>query len=215
MKNLFIPLVDELNTNSDMEEISALLAALPKNHINYQPWPSYKSNCQTSFTIAHNGTSIFLKYEVAEDVIKVNTHKANGAVHKDNCVEFFVSFGSEKEYYNIELNCVGISLIAYGKGRLNRTFLTEESIKKVKTHIEIKTAPINSITKYLWQITLIIPIEVFEHSDLKTLHQQNGFGNFFKCGDDLPQSHFYSWNVINAKTPDFHLPEFFGALDFG
>ncbi|MEO5912129.1 MAG: carbohydrate-binding family 9-like protein [Pelobium sp.] len=215
MKNLFIPLIDELNINSEMVKVASLIAALPKNHISYQPWSNYKTNCHASFAIAHNGTAIFLKYDVAEDVIKVNTHKTNGPVNKDNCVEFFVSFGSENEYYNIELNCVGISRIAYGKERSNRIFLAEETINKVKTHIEIVTAPIKSVAKYLWQITIIIPIEVFEYSSLKTLHQQSGFGNFFKCGDDLPHKNFYSWNMIDAKTPDFHLPEFFGSIDFG
>lgn len=215
MKNLFIPLLNELNINADIEDVSALLATCPKNIIGNQLWPNNKSTCQASFTIAHNGDAIFLKYEVAEDIIKINTHRTNGAVHKDNCVEFFVSFGKEKEYYNIELNCVGISLMAYGTGRLNRVFLTEKSIDKVKKHIKINTAPANSETKYLWELTAIIPIEVFEHSKLKTLKQQTGFGNFFKCGDDLPHTHFYSWNIIDAKTPNFHLPEFFGSLNFG
>jgi hypothetical protein len=215
MKNLYIPLIEEINTNSGMEEVSTLLATFPKNHISYQPWPIYKSNCKANFSIAHNGVAIFLKYMVAEDVIKINSYETNGAVNKDNCVEFFVSFGKEKEYYNIELNCVGISRMAYGSGRSNRVFLTEEAINKVKKHIVIKTAPIKSETKYLWEVTLIIPIETFEHSHLKTLQQQSGYGNFFKCGDDLPHTHFYSWNIIDAKTPDFHLPEFFGSLDFG
>ena len=215
MKNLLIPVLDELNTNSGMEEVSALLSNLPINNINFQPWPIYKSNCQANFAIAHNGEAIFLKYEVVEDVIKINTHATNGAVNKDNCVEFFVSFGTEKEYYNIEINCVGIIRMAFGKGRSNRVSLTEKAINKIRTHIEIKTAPAHSIAKYEWQITLVIPIEVFENSQLKTLHQQCGLGNFYKCGDDLPQNHFYSWNNIDAKTPNFHLPEFFGALEFG
>ncbi len=215
MKSLFIPLVDELNTNSLMEKIGSSLAVLPKTKINNQPWPNYKSNCETNFTIAHNGEAIFLQYEVAEDVIRVNTYTTNGAVNKDNCVEFFVSFGTEKKYYNIEINCAGISRVAYGAGRSNRILLNTEAINKIKTHTEIKTAPTNSLTKYVWQITLIIPIEVFEHSQLKTLHKNSGYGNFFKCGDDLPQKHFYSWNMIEATTPDFHLPQFFGSLKFG
>ncbi len=214
MKKLFIPLTNEVNTNSDMEEVASLLNTLPKNQIEYQPWPNQKNNCQTSFNIAHNGEAILLKYEVAEDVIKINTCETNGPVNKDNCVEFFVSFGSEKKYYNIEINCVGIIRMAYGKGRLNRIFLSKKAINKIKTHINIKASPINSFTKYIWQINLLIPIDVFEHSDLETFHQQSGFGNFFKCGDDLPKKHFYAWNNIEAEKPDFHLPEFFGTLEF-
>ena len=171
MKKLFIPLTNEVNTNSNVEEVASLLTTFPKNNIDYQPWPNHKTNCKTSFSIAHNGTAIFLKYEVAEDIIKVNTFETNGPVNKDNCVEFFVSFGSEKGYYNLEINCVGIIRMAYGPERSNRTSLTEEAINKIKTHIEIKTSPTNSLTKYVWQISLTIPIEAFECSQLKTLHQ--------------------------------------------
>ena len=215
MKSLFIPLVDELNANSDMEDVAALLSTFPINEINQQPWCNQKINCKTNFNIAHNGTAIFLRYEVAEDVIKVNTYETNGPVNKDNCVEFFVSFGSEKKYYNLEVNCVGIIRMAYGIGRSKRTSLTVQAINKIKTYIEIKTAPVGSFTKYIWQISLTIPIKTFEHSELETLQQLTGLGNFYKCGDDLPQKHFYTWNRIDAETPDFHLPAFFGSLDFG
>jgi hypothetical protein len=38
--------------------------------------------------------------------------------------------------------------------------------------------------------------------------------NFYKCGDDLPEPHFLSWNNIIADKPDFHLPQYFGTLTF-
>lgn len=215
MRKLFVPFLDQYAATDDIEKVSTLLDALPKNQIAYQPWPEFKSVLQAHFTIAHSNDSIMLKYEVNEDSIKVATVETNGAVHKDNCVEFFVSFGADKSYYNIEVNCVGVCLIAYGKGRSNRHFLPKELVKKVKTHAVIKTAAENTKRRYAWEITLMIPIAVFGYSNLKTLSQQTGFGNFFKCGDDLPQPHFYSWNGIEAESPDFHLPEFFGALTFG
>jgi len=214
MKKLFIQLTNKLNTNSDRKDIATLLSAFPSNNIDQQPWAGLKNNCQTSFTIVHNGVAIFLQFNVAEDIIKVNTFETNGPVNKDNCVEFFVTFGPDKKYYNLEINCTGIIRMAYGAERTNRTFITEEAIQKIKTHIKIETAPDNSLTKYLWQINLIIPIEVFEHSNLNTLNKQTGFGNFFKCGDDLPETQFYAWNKIESEQPDFHLPEFFGQLEF-
>ncbi|TCC99429.1 hypothetical protein FBD94_05075 [Pedobacter hiemivivus] len=215
MRNLFVPFLDQYTANDDIEKVSTLLDALPKNRIAQQPWPEFNSDLQANFSIAHSNDFLMLKYVVTEDVIKVATTELNGAVHKDNCVEFFVSFGADKSYYNIEVNCVGVCLIAYGKGRSNRDFLPKELVKRIKTHAVIKTAAENSRRKYVWEITLMIPIVVFAFSNLKTLSQQRGFGNFFKCGDDLPQPHFYSWNEIEAESPDFHLPEFFGSLAFG
>ncbi|SDJ05208.1 Carbohydrate-binding family 9 [Pedobacter sp. ok626] len=215
MKNLFVPFLDQYAVNDSMETVSTLLDALPKNQIAHQPWPEFYTPIQANFTIAHSNDAIWLKYEVHEDTIKVATSELNGVVHKDNCVEFFVSFGTDKSYYNIEVNCVGICLIAYGKERSNRDFLPKELVKMIKTHAVIKTAAENSKRKYVWEITLMIPIVVFGYSNLKTLSQQTGFGNFFKCGDDLPQPHFCSWNEIEAEAPNFHLPEFFGSLAFG
>ena len=216
MKNLFIPLTDSIAPNSDIEIVTVLMDSFPKNYINHQPWPEFTNNCQTSFAIAHSGNDIFLKYYVSDDVIKVSTHKTNDQVHKDNCVEFFIAFASEKEYYNIELNCFGICLMAYGKGRSNRKNLPANIIDKIQRSIMIKSAPAHSASNFEWEITLIIPKEVFKFNSLKSFNGQNGYGNFFKCGDDLPEPHFFTWNMIDAPSPpDFHLPEFFGALEFG
>ncbi|MET3114545.1 hypothetical protein AAKU52_002280 [Pedobacter sp. CG_S7] len=212
---MYIPLLDSISRSSAIKEVSALMDKQPKNELNHQPWPEFKSNSKTSFAISHSGDAIFLKYFVKEDVIKIVMHKTNDQVYKDNCVEFFIAFGLEKEYYNIELNCLGVCAMAYGESRINRNILSEELINKIQTSIIIETATPNSATKFEWEITLLIPIEVFGFSNIRTFSGQNGKGNFFKCGDDLPEPHFLSWKNINAKTPNFHLPEFFGALEFG
>jgi hypothetical protein len=209
-----IPLLNYINRNTEIEEVSLALDKLPQTLIGHQLWSTFNSNCETHFVIVHTGDAICLKFFVKEDVIKVNTHQTNGRVHKDNCVEFFISFGDQKKYYNIELNCTGICLIGLGEARLNRVLLSDSLIANVKTHIQIKTSPAKSSTKYMWEITALIPIEVFKAANLNSFNQLKGMGNYFKCGDDLPQPHFYSWNKIASTKIDFHLPEFFGELTF-
>ena len=39
-------------------------------------------------------------------------------------------------------------------------------------------------------------------------------GNFYKCGDETVQPHYYSWNPVELVDPDFHRSEFFGKLYF-
>ncbi len=210
-----ISFINPKNQNADLEKVSELMDTLPNNKISFQPWPEYQNNCEANFSIGHSGDAILLKYYVKEDVIKVAKHKTNDKVHKDNCVEFFISFSPKKEYYNIELNCLGICLVAYGKERENRKVLSENLINRIRKNISIKSASENSSTNFEWEITLVIPIEVFEFENFESFIGQNAHGNFFKCGDDLPEPHFFAWNMIHAKTPNFHLPEFFGALAFG
>jgi len=215
MKKIHIPLIHSVSEDTVIEEITILMDSLPKHHIDNEPWSKLTSNCQTSFSIAHIGTAILLKYYVNEDVIIVSMHHVNDPVHKDNCVEFFISFGAEKEYYNIEINCVGICLMGYGYDRVNRKILSKNIINKIRKTIIIKSSVQPASTNFAWQITLVIPIEVFKYNNLKSLVGKNVRGNFFKCGDELPIPHFLTWNRIYAENPDFHLPEFFGQLEFG
>jgi len=215
MKTLSIPLINSLQPSINIEEISGLMDSLPLHLIDNTPWTELEINCQSSFSIAHCGSTIFLKFYVNEDVIKTNMHKTNDPVYKDNCVEFFVSFEPENEYYNIEMNCFGICLMGYGLDRVNRKLLPENIIDKIKKTILIKSAGELAATNFEWQITLAIPIEVFAYTNLSSFNKKRGRGNFFKCGDDLPEPHFFTWNTIQSKHPNFHLPEFFGELQFG
>lgn len=209
-----IPLIKSICRNTEIEKVAHLLDAFPRTRIANQLWSTVKSNCETHFTIVHTGDTINLKYFVKEDVIKINAHEINGTIHKDNCVEFFIAFEGHQNYFNIEMNCAGICRIGYGKERLNRALLDPTLISTVKTHIKINTAAANSNTKYAWELTAMIPIEVFEIDHIKSFHTLNGHGNFFKCGDDLPQPHFYSWSNITSTNVDFHVPQFFGELAF-
>ncbi|RZM27490.1 MAG: hypothetical protein EOO88_12895 [Pedobacter sp.] len=215
MKKLFIPFVEQFPATDDIERLATVLDTLPEHQIDNQPWPKFRSELLASFTIAHNGVAVLLRYKATEHAFKVSTFETNGSVHKDNCVEFFVSFGTEQAYYNIEMNCIGIGLIAYGEARQNRTFLPKQLVESIKSHIKIKTLPDQDCMNRSWEITMIIPIAVFAYSDLGSLKNKTAAGNFFKCGDDLPQPHFYSWNAIEADQPNFHLPDYFGELTFG
>lgn len=215
MKTIFIPLINSLSQDLIIEKISELMDLLPSHPIDITPWAEAKINCQTSFSIAHSSDTIFLKFYVNEDVMKTAMHKTNEPVYKDNCVEFFVSFGRENEYYNIEVNCFGICLMGYGADRTNRRLLPKNIIDKIKRTILIKSADESAATNFEWQITLAIPIEVFVYTNVGSFNKKQGRGNFFKCGDDLPEPHFFTWNMIQSQHPDFHLPEFFGELRFG
>ena len=214
MKHINIPLVQSVNYNSSIKDVSLLMDTLPKHSIDNELWSEFKSNCETSFSMAHCGSAILLKYYVNEDVIKSTMFKTNDPVHRDNCVEFFISFGAEKEYYNIEMNCLGICFMGYGVDRANREILPEAIINKIRRGVLIRSTEESAGTKFEWQITLVVPIEVFTYTKLTSFEQEKGLCNFFICGDDLPEPLFFSWNMIYNEKPDFHLPEFFGNMQF-
>lgn len=194
MKQLIIP----YGTNPDNQ---------PKHSIDFSPWAEYPYKPGVSFSIVHDGKNIFLKYFVTEASIRAAAGNINGNVWEDSCVEFFIAFDDEG-YYNIEMNCIGTMLIGYGKGRDHRVLLPEEKIKNIRYTVSIEN---NADGLIDWQLTATIPVNIF---NITSLTGKKYAGNFYKCGDNLPQPHFLAWNNIRSDQPNFHLSQFFGDLFF-
>ena len=62
-----------------------------------------------------------------------------------------------------------------------------------------------------WSLLIGIPLELIE---LDLTHEHARRANFYKCGDKTPMKHYASWNPIEAEAPAFHLPEYFGEIEF-
>lgn len=203
-----------LDINHTLNEISGKLDGLERYSIEEMPWPSYTYKPQVNFSIAHTGDAILLKYFVKENSVRICCQTNNGPVHEDNCVEFFISFDDETEYYNLEFNSIGICFAAFGKSRGDRQLLPQESIARIRRMAQIESSTEEEVRQVIWQLTLVIPMDVFLYHNISQLREKNCKVNFYKCGDALPQPHFLSWKRVAAESPDFHLPEFFGEMQF-
>jgi hypothetical protein len=178
----------------------------------YQPWQPQPLAAEVTFNISYGDDAIFLKFNVKEKYFKAVYRQTNEPVYKDSCVEFFIGFDENGTYYNFEFNAIGTRLAAYGssdkRGQLPVRLV--DTIKCTATH---KTTPGNPLPVE-WELTAVIPFEVFYKHAISSLKGKTCKANFYKCGDDLPEPHFLCWNNIVADTPNFHLPRFFGALIF-
>lgn len=194
-----------------LPELSRVLDGLPRHAVGLAPWPSYAYRPQVQFAIAHYNGGIVLKYFVREAAIRAVHAEINGPVWQDSCVEFFLSFDDGASYYNLEFNCIGTGLIGYGTGRQGRTMLPPETVASVQAHSVIRREHGGEVA---WELTLLIPLQVFAHTGAYTLGGRHARANFYKCGDALPEPHYLSWAPIHTPEPDFHRPEFFGTLRF-
>ncbi len=181
-------------------------------HQNWVPGGGTK----VTFSIRHDGSSIYLYYEVKEKEVRAVNTAINSSVWEDSCVEFFLSLEAESEnYYNFEINAIGTVLGAYGPDRNQREWLPESLLSKVETIPSLGRKPFdNQQINTPWNIQIRIPMEVLTYSDLNNLSGTDGYGNFYKCGDKLKQPHFLSWKPILTSNPDFHTPRYFGHLSF-
>jgi hypothetical protein len=209
MKQLNVPLLSHIDQGSSIEQVAASLIELPKQAIDIAPWPAFQYRPKVEFSIAHNNKSIFLKYEVEEEVLKAVYNKPDDPVYKDSCVEFFIAL-DEIGYYNLEWNAIGTCKLNFGTGRNNRLVISEELVKRINFLSLIQ----NTYKGLRWELCLVIPLNVFSRHEVTSFSGRICRANFYKCGDDLPTPHFLCWNRIETPEPDFHVLEGFGEIQF-
>lgn len=209
MKSLIVNKIKPIEGSHTYFSLQQQLKDLHWHFIDECNWPEefpYTPRCE--FQIAHTATQIVLHYKVKEEYVRALAIRHNEDIWKDSCVEFFISLDEKKTYYNFEFNAVGAGIIGYGTAeKSNRARLNSEIIDQVDVFSAIQ----GKIENKEWGIILVIPIEIMELNEIsgKRMH-----ANFYKCGDDLPQAHYISWNSIKNETPNFHLPEYFGEIEF-
>jgi hypothetical protein len=213
-KPLKVPFISSLNKDISLDSISVFLNCLDKNDIAFSPWPQFDYKPETAFVMAYGEDCIFLKYFVTEEDIKACYRQINDPVFRDSCVEFFIAFDGEEQYYNFEFNCIGTCLAGYGTQRSGRKLLPAKSIEKIKAQTLIANSNSENGALISWELTLVIPFDVFCYQNISSLEGRSFRTNFYKCGDDLPKPHFLSWAPIQSEIPDFHLPGFFGKAVF-
>lgn len=163
----------------------------------------------------HDKENLFIKYEVNEEFVRAIAEKDNSRVCEDSCVEFFISFDNDG-YYNIETNCTGKILFSHRKGRKEDvTYGSPSVLSCIKRVASLGSEPFDTREqKKDWDLFLKIPVTTFFKHSFSTLSGIDARCNVYKCGDLLPRPHYLSWQPIDTPKPDFHRPEFFGAIFF-
>lgn len=178
-------------------------------------WPDFNYKPEVKFRIAHMGDQIILKFYVREKNILAQASSFNGDVYKDSCVEFFISPLANGMYYNFEFSCIGIPHVGYGAGRHNRQLLPVDILKTIKTISSLGTEPFaERHGDFSWELFIRIPLACFLNDTIKLFSGLSSKGNFYKCGDELAEPHFVTWNPVKTENPDYHQYGFFGDIQF-
>ena len=207
-------------------EIGAAMdeAGVEYNWIDVAQWPERNNgyNPEVRFRIAYSQQMLFIEYYVKEANIKaLYSEDKESKPFKDSCCEFFFSPECNNNYYNMELNCIGKGTFAFRRGGRKGPKIAygEEIMKRIFRYSTLGEAPIETSVKengelFEWKLTVAIPLECFTETPMNELKGKTMRANFYKCGDDMPKPHFLTWNRIELEKPDFHTPDFFGALTF-
>lgn len=138
----------------------------------------------------------------------------NGKVYTDSCVEFFISL-DDSGYYNFEFSCIGKTLLGFRKERPNPVNGTEAIMATISKLPSLGIANFEErIGNNEWELTVSIPSSALFQHRISELSGLKARANFYKCGDNLTEPHYLSWQPINRPKPDFHAPQFFTEIFF-
>jgi len=212
MNELKIPFLPDTVFNDAITELNGIFLNYNPVSLGYEPWPLPGDKPVVGFVMAYGDDAIYLKFNVKEKYFRAEYTKPNDPVYKDSCVEFFIGFDNDDTYYNFEFNGLGTPYAAYGSPG-KRELLDVSLIKDIKISAANHTVQDDDLP-FSWELTLAIPFNLFYRHSITTLKDKVCQANFYKCGDELPEPHFFCWNNVTTPKPNFHQPEYFGKLIF-
>ena len=67
-----------------------------------------------------------------------------------------------------------------------------------------------------WTLEYRLPIEIFAKYSSATKPAAGAIwrANFYKCADKTSHPHWLTWSFVDNDMPNFHLPQYFGTLEF-
>jgi hypothetical protein len=190
-----------------LAQIDAIMATMPESgRIDTLNWvEQYPVAPQTTFTLAHTDEMLYVRYEVRGELPLATKTQDLELVNEDACVEIFIADADNTHYWNFEFNPAGVCNASHRK---------ERKVDVVRLNPE-QLASIQRYGKQLcaahWTLLVGIPLALI---DLDLTHERARRANLYKCGDKTATKHYASWNAIDAPVPAFHLPEFFGEIQF-
>ena len=212
MNKMIVPFRKDLHRGLAIDTASNYLRSVEKHPLLFAPWPDHAYKPEVTCSLIQGSDCLYLQFDVKEKIAKAVYGNTNDPVYKDSCVEFFIAPDQGMIYYNFEMNCIGTILGGFGDNKAGRQFLPESLLKVISIQTIMRKQKDSDLAH--WELTAVLPFEVFLNHNLVSLRGQKCTGNFYKCGDDLPEPHYLAWSDIKNSTPNFHLPEFFGEITF-
>lgn len=202
-KSIYLP---ELSGFSLAKIDAALAAASVAGEIDTLNWvEQYPVAPRTTFTIAHTNEMLYVRYEVKGEVPLATKTNDLELVNEDACVEIFIGDADNTHYWNFEFNPAGVCNASHRKERkVDVVRLNAEQLASIQRYGQ-------QLCAAHWTLLVGIPLALI---DLDLTRERARRANLYKCGDKTPMKHYASWNPIEAEAPAFHLPEFFGEIQF-
>jgi hypothetical protein len=174
----------------------------------------------TEAKVVYDTDNIYVIFSVRDKFVKSTVTKFNGHVSGDSCVEFFFSPNASEpgHYFNLEVNAGGTPLIFFVTNpRKEFTKLPDSLISQIEIAHSLPTIVNPEIEEEItWTIEYRVPIKILSEFTNVTKPQQGVAwrANFYKTASETSNPHYYTWSPVSNPVPNFHLPAYFGVIEF-
>jgi hypothetical protein len=182
------------------------------------PKPKFMPKAQAK--VLYDDRFVYVIFRVEDKYVMATAQRHQEPVFIDSCVEFFFTPGEDisQGYINIEINCGGTVVSRHQTApKTNPQPLTEDEIAMLRIfHSETKIVEPEKQQPTTWLIEYRAPYQILEKR-CAVIRPASGVtwrANFYKCGDKTSNPHWLTWSVVDYPEPRFHMPEFFGTLEF-
>ena len=168
----------------------------------------------------YDDDNVYVIFRVKDRYVHSVVQDYNGNVSGDACVEFFFAPDStfRERYFNLEVNAGGTPLMFYvTKPWTGFTKLDSSEIKRIEIAHSLPKVVDPEITEPVtWTIEYCIPLSVLQRYSNVTRPKRGVAwkANFYKTASLSSNPHWITWSPVNNPKPNFHLPQFFGTLEF-
>jgi len=215
MNKLLIPKFLHKIDCADFDAVSDCLQKSTPGAINIINWDKYPYCPKVFFRMMYDDFALYIRFDVEEKYVRAQSVENQSSVCVDSCLELFLSPESNDEYYNLEINCIGTKLFKYRKLGMAPELASDEVLAKIRCRSSLGNLPFEERAgNNVWNMIVIIPFEVYWKHPIKPATGLKMRGNLYKCGDELSELHYLSWNRIETERPSFHQPRFFGEFEF-
>lgn len=214
MKKLAKP--PEIDANWEKSPWKDIPSELIQNYMGKKPEHMPK----TQVKIAYDDAAVYVIFRVEDRYVRAVAAEYQDPVCRDSCVEFFFTPSPDVSngYFNLEMNCGGTMLFHFqrapGKGPVE---IPASEYSKIKIAHSLPKIVDPEIEKPVtWTVEYHLPIEILKKY-CPVSSPASGVTwrtNFYKCADKSSHPHWLTWSPVDFLRPQFHLPEFFGVLEF-
>ena len=159
-------------------------------------------------------------FRVEDRHVRAVARQHQDPVCRDSCVEFFFTPGQALglSYFNLEVNCGGTVLFAWHPEGAEARPVSAEDLAQLEIRASLPKIVDPEIREPVaWTVECRLPFPLVRRYCPEACPPGPGAvwkANFYKCADGTSNPHWLTWSFVDHPVPKFHLPQYFGTLEF-